>query len=913
MTSMPEKSLTVDTKPSRRKKVINYVISDSESDLENDVEMGTNPPQEESNTISVKPTRKRKVVKEESDVELLSDEDPTFEPSTKKFKTAVKNANKIKKEAKSSCSGATASEQKQKPNVKKKGENEEEKQLKSATVKKLADSQKKKAAPKSAHQDSASLWHPATEIASQLNLDLDVSFTITRLFEEGNTIPFLARYRRNLIGDCDAEKLRSVKAMHDYLKQVQVRAAAVVKLIEKKNKLPPETRNVILNARSLEEVEFLYSPYKADGRVTKAQKARKLGLEPFAVAVLEGTPNATYEHLTNFIRPELPSNKEVLEGVQHIIADVISKNKAIIDELRELQGRSRIFIQCSETKKTKDSDKKGKGNVDDRERIKYQNFFNFNRDVQHVQPHQILAINRAENLKFLSVKIVLPDDFLCNRLFRVCENIWLRNNTSNQLRKSLINDSFTDAYNRLMAPYLKRNVRSKLNLKAQQEAIVVFATNLKNLLLSPPLRGKKILAVDPGFTHGCKFAFIDATGAVLHLETLYLNNRNGKQALNDSDVRKLRKLMVEFNCDTVGIGNGKGCREIEAHLGKLIKEGFFAPELDVSYTIVNEQGASIYSVSEEAKQEFPDTDPNLVSAVSIGRRLQDPLSELVKIEPKHLGVGMYQLDVNDKLLESTLNEIVIECVSFVGVDINTASIAVLRKLSGLNQARASEIIEWRKKNGTFLNRCMLKEVKGIGDKTFEQCAGFIRIVPQTAKSDGPKGGKLAKSDHKLNPLDQTLIHPESYPVAHKFCKQLSLNLEDLGTDRFIQEVKNAVSKINIKDTAEKLGADVKNVELIITGLTKPLDHDLRAEFATPLFKKGLMSMEDLTAGTILTGRITNVTSFGSFVDIGVNQDGLIHISKYSGFSPQLGNRVEVKVENVDVARKRISLLLVRIL
>ncbi|RZF41438.1 hypothetical protein LSTR_LSTR000152 [Laodelphax striatellus] len=774
-------------------------------------------------------------------------------------------------------------------------------------------------------------WLPEELLSEMMDLNIDISRNIIKLFEADNTIPFIARYRKELIDNMSPESLRQAKEAYETIKAIEAKAASILKMIEKTGKMNPVLEQCILGARSFTELEHIYAPYKVGGKKTKADNARKLGLEEAALCLLNGTGFISLESFLNPAVDGLSTVYDVENNISYIIADIISKDKEVLDHLRKLQKDAHIKIECSKSKATKSTEGKSKKdkvekkenksnankhqNKDDTEG-KYQNYYSFSQNIKYIKPHQVLAINRGESQKALSVKIVVTD-WLCKGMFSFCQRRFMNKGQYHPLREHLFKKSFDDAYNRLIQPLVVRSVRSELNRVAETAAIEVFATNLKKLLLSPPLKGKTILALDPGFKNGCKAAVTSSTGVILDATVLYFKLFNNFNASSDQAATKLRELVMKHRCELIGLGNGTACRETENYLSHLISIGWFKP-IDVKYTIVDETGASIYSCSPEAAKEFPDMDPNLISAVSLARRLQEPLCELVKIEPKHLGVGMYQHDVPVKQLSSSLDEVVSECVSFVGVDVNTASHSVLRRVAGLNASRASKIIEWRESYGSFTNRQQLRLVKGIGEKSYEQCAGFIRIIPQTAtqaKNVKTENNLKKKTgvDNDLNPLDQTWIHPENYSVAKRFITKCNLELKNLGTANFIQRIKETVSGFGIASLASEFQVSEEQMKLISDGLQVAPDYDFRSNFSQPLFRRGVMSMEDIHVGDVLTGRVKNVTHFGSFVDIGVGSDGLIPASRLRNVSPQLGDRVEVRVISVEIDRRRIGLDVVKIL
>lgn len=768
-------------------------------------------------------------------------------------------------------------------------------------------------------------WKEADLLAQTEGLDDWVAKNLVKLFEEDNTIPFIARYRKEMTRNMEPEQLRHAKETFEEIKHVQHKAASMIKTIEKLKKLTPTIRRSIVCAKSLSELDLINTPFKTGSKRTLAERARKLGLDQAAQIIIDGSEHIS---LSNFVvkdKEGLRDIHEVQSGIQHIIADIFSKDRNVLDLISDLRKSSNIRLESTRAKGTV-AKELGKGLSKDQssakvksltasekqklqakvdEESKYRNYFEFNMNVRFIKPHQVLAINRGENQKELTVRVVVPDMVL-EKLISFCQKNWLSKGLQYELRSTLMTESVKDAYTRLIQPLIGRQVRSELNQNAERASIEVFAVNLKKLLLMPPFRGRLVLGIDPGFRNGCKVALLNQTGDILEAGVINLNiGRRTWDLRDDGDAQWIREILLKHRCDIVALGNGTACRETEEFLSELIQKGFFRP-LDVSYTIVNEQGASIYSCSEEAKREFPDLDPNLISAASLARRLQDPLSELVKVEPRHLGIGMYQHDVSEKKLSNTLDEVVVECVSFVGVDLNTAPHCLLRRVAGLNASRATKVIEHRQKQGPFLTREDVKKVKGIGAKSFEQCAGFIRILPQTIGD--------SHAIQKCNPLDTTWIHPESYSFASRFLSHCHVKLDEIGTNQAIKKVAKAVESAGgISSLAALLDANEAIVKLVAEGLQIPTNHDLRSEFEKPLFRKGLTSINALHSGDILTGRVTNRTHFGAFVDIGVGQNGLIHNSGMGGKHPQFGEKVQVKVLNVERARQRIGLQLLAIL
>ncbi|XP_040207491.1 S1 RNA-binding domain-containing protein 1 isoform X2 [Rana temporaria] len=799
---------------------------------------------------------------------------------------------------------------------------------------------------KGSGQESTEMnWDTVEILAERTNVEPWVCANLIKLFKDENTIPFIARYRKELINNHDADVLREIQQGLEELRSVSRKAHSLLEKLRKEGKLNAGLHNEMLNCRTLDEIEHVYAPYKTGSKGTKAQRARQLGLEPAAKALIE---NPQQLNLHMYIKPDTEGLfviQEIETGVQHILADMIAKDKDTLDNIRNLCQQNYVTIN-STLAKASGKEKEKEGNVKDVD--KFHLYHNFSCNINRIQHHQILAINRGENLKILTVKVTIPDrvkDLFC----RWCVNErWRPKQFARPEFMTILRNSVEDSYKRLIYPLLCREYRSKLTSDAEKESIMMFGRNLRQLLLAGPVRGRTIMGVDPGYKHGCKLAIISPTNQILHTDVVYLHTGRGASM---HDAEKIKRLLLNSNCYTIAIGNGTACRETERYFADLIQRRFFAP-LNVAYCITNEAGASIYSVSPDAAKEMPDLDPNLRSAVSIARRVQDPLAELVKIEPKHIGVGMYQHDVSQVLLKGTLDSVVEECVSFVGVDINICSETLLRHIAGLNSVRAKNVIEWREMNGPFLNREQLKCVKGLGPKTFQQCVGFIRINQEYVKNLGrdrkadensnisgpgsqsshitaPKQGKkTAKSalnvPAKPNPLDQTCIHPESYSIAARLLSLVSGSAEDIGSEKIQRQINDFVQREGIDKLSEKLKTTVLTLQLIIDGLCQPEGYDIRTAFDQSDFKTNIVSMEDLKIGTILTGKVENATLFGVFVDIGVGKAGLIPMRYITedklckekrrrslGLGP--GERVEVRVLNVDVRQSRISLELLRVL
>ncbi|XP_063504822.1 S1 RNA-binding domain-containing protein 1 isoform X1 [Pongo pygmaeus] len=799
-------------------------------------------------------------------------------------------------------------------------------------------------------------WDIVQVLSERTNIEPWVCANTIRLFNDDNTIPFIIRYRKELINNLDADSLREVQQTLEELRAVAKKVHSTIQKIKKEGKMSECLLKAMLNCKTFEELEHVSAPYKTGSKGTKAQRARQLGLEGAARALLEKPGELS---LLSYIRPDvkgLSTLQDIEIGVQHILADMIAKDKDTLDFIRNLCQNRHVCIQSSLAKV---SSKK----VNEKDVDKFLLYQHFSCNIRNIHHHQILAINRGENLKVLTVKVNISDG-VKDEFCRWCiQNRWRPRSFARPELMKILRNSLNDSFKRLIYPLLCREFRAKLTSDAEKESVMMFGRNLRQLLLTSPVPGRTLMGVDPGYKHGCKLAIISPTSQILHTDVVYLHCGQGFR-----EAEKIKMLLLNFNCSTVVIGNGTACRETEAYFADLIMKNYFAP-LDVVYwqevwkvifpffcllSIVSEAGASIYSVSPEANKEMPGLDPNLRSAVSIARRVQDPLAELVKIEPKHIGVGMYQHDVSQTLLKATLDSVVEECVSFVGVDINICSEVLLRHIAGLNANRAKNIIEWREKNGPFINREQLKKVKGLGPKSFQQCAGFIRInqdyiqtfcsqqtetsgqiqgvavtssadVEVTNEKQGKKKSKtVANVLLKPNPLDKTCIHPESYDIAMRFLSSIGGTLYEIGKPEMQQKINSFLEKEGMEKIAERLQTTVHTLQVIIDGLSQPESFDFRTDFDKPDFKRSIVCLEDLQVGTVLTGKVENATLFGIFVDIGVGKSGLIPIRNVTeaklsktkkrrslGLGP--GERVEVQVLNIDIPRSRITLDLIRVL
>uniref|UniRef100_A0A9J7Z7R5 S1 RNA binding domain 1 n=1 Tax=Cyprinus carpio carpio TaxID=630221 RepID=A0A9J7Z7R5_CYPCA len=725
-------------------------------------------------------------------------------------------------------------------------------------------------------------WDPIQVLAEKSGVEQWVCANIVQLFQEENTIPFMVRYRKELINHMDADAVRDVQLTLEELRSVAKKSRSVSQTLKKEGVLTSELEMALKNCTTADEIDHVYAPYKKGSKLSKARRAKELGLEPAALALLQEPQKLD---LQSSIQP----NTKGLSTLDEVATDT--------DHLSKF-----TLFSC------------------------YPVTLLF----------QTLAINRGENLKILTVKVNIPDR-VKNDFCRWCINVrWRPQGFARPELMTILKNAVEDSYKRFILPFLSRGYRSKLTASAEKESIAMFVRNLRQRLLMCPVRGKVIMGVDPGFHHGCKIAILSPTSQILHTDVVYLHG-----PAKHKEAEKLNLIFSPHSCPTIVIGNGKACRETEAFFTDLIKQRFFKP-LDVSYCITDEAGASIYSVSPEAVKEMPDMDPNLRSAVSIGRRVQDPLAELIKIDPKHIGIGTYQHDVSQSLLRAALDGVVQECVSFVGVDINICSETLMRHIAGLNAGRARSIMEWKEKNGPFLNREQLKLVKGLGPKSFQQCAGFIRINPETVRSSVCSGGnddlkaplkqtaekKKGKGSgsisNQFNPLDQTCIHPESYSIALRFLSQIGGSLDQMGSAGLRQGIESSLKSRGLDVLAKSLDTTPETLQLIVDGLTQPPGFDIRQDFEQADFKREIVSMNDLHDGMVVTGRVTNTALFGAFVDIGVGRSGLIPKrfitpdklpvdQRQRSLALGPGERVEVRVINVDHQRNRITLDLIRVL
>lgn len=687
-----------------------------------------------------------------------------------------------------------------------------------------------------------------------------------KLIDEGNTIPFIARYRKEATGSLNDEQLRTLDERLTYLRGLEERKEKVIATIEEQGMLTDELKQSILAAETLVAVEDLYRPYKPK-RKTRATIAQSKGLTGLAnIISLQMTNKPITEEALAYVseEKEVHSPEEAIAGAMDIIAESISDNAEYRTEIRNRTMDKGVLITTAK---------------DPEAESVYEMYYDFSTPVRKMTGYRTLAINRGEKEKFLSVKIDAPVDEIIGYLIR---EVVVRDNPNTN---DILKDAIADSYERLIAPSIERDIRSSLTESAEDGAIKVFGSNLKQLLMQPPINGHVVLGWDPAFRTGCKLAVVDATGKVLTTKVIYPTAPQNKV---EESKKILKDLIKKYNISLISVGNGTASRESEAIIADLIHE----LDTKVQYVIVNEAGASVYSASKLATEEFPSFDVGQRSAASIARRLQDPLAELVKIDPKAIGVGQYQHDMNQKKLTEALDAVVEDSVNQVGVDLNTASAPLMEHISGITKTLAKNIIEYREANGRFTNRKELLKVAKLGPKAFEQCAGFMRI----------SGG--------TNPLDATSVHPESYEIAETLIRHLGYSMDDLASGQ-LKGITKAAG--DIKSLAKELGVGTVTVTDLVKELEKPA-RDPRSEMPQPILRGDILEMKDLKEGMILKGTVRNVIDFGAFVDIGVHQDGLVHISQMSDKFIKhpldvvsVGDIVTVKVMSVDLAKKRIQL------
>ena len=722
------------------------------------------------------------------------------------------------------------------------------------------------------------------ELSKELNIKKSQAESVIRLIDEGNTIPFIARYRKEATGSLDDEVLRRFDERLKYLRNLEDKKNTVLESISSQGKLTPELEKSIAEAMTLVEVDDLYRPYKPKRR-TRATIAREKGLEGLADTILAQEIEVPVEEVAmDYITAEdddiedekrVLSIEDAIEGAQDIIAEEISDNANFRSLIRELSFEDGKLVS-----QAKDSQSESV----------YDMYYDYSEDISKIASHRVLAINRGEKEKFLKIKISAPEEDILSYLAR---HVLINKGSKptqpvyNEYTEEVIREAIADSYKRLIAPAIERELRSQLMEEAEDKSIKVFSKNLEQLLMQAPIINKVVLGWDPAFRTGCKLAVVDEYGKVLDTSLVFPTEPQNKIAEARSVVRD---LIFKYDINLIAIGNGTASRESEQIVADIIKD------LDVQYVIVNEAGASVYSASKLATEEFPDYNVGERSAISIARRLQDPLAELVKIDPKSIGVGQYQHDMNQKKLSDSLDHVVEKSVNEVGVDVNTASVSLMEHVSGISKSIAKNIVSYREENGRFSSRKELLKVKKLGPKAYEQCAGFMKV-----------------SDSE-NPLDNTTVHPESYEATEKLLKTLGYSIHDVGS---IRESDLDLSDAQYEELSNQLEIGEITLRDIVKELKKP-GRDPREEMPQPILRKDVLTMEDLEEGMVISGTVRNVVDFGAFVDIGVHQDGLVHISqlvenrfvKHPLDIVSVGDIVDVKVLDVDVARHRIQLSMI---
>ena len=706
------------------------------------------------------------------------------------------------------------------------------------------------------------------KIADELNIRESQVEATVKLIDDGNTIPFIARYRKEVTGNLSDEILRDLGERLTYLRNLEKRKEEIVRLIDEQGKLTDELTTKIASTMVLSELEDIYRPYKPKKR-TKATIAKEKGLEPLAnIIYLQAEKRNIFEVAKEFINEEkgVKSEEDAIQGALEIIAENIADNADYRKKIKSFCFREAVIT----SKNAKE------------EKSPYEMYYDYKEPILKIPSHRILAINRGEKEEFLKVKIEKPDDKILDYLKKQ-----IIKDYKSQFNELLTN-AIEDSYKRLIEPSIEREIRNDLTERSEEKAIKVFGKNAKQLLLQPPIKGMTVMGFDPAYRTGCKIAVIDQTGKLLATTTVYPT-----EPQNDIDGAKkeLKALINKFNINMIAIGNGTASRESEAFVSQLIKE----VDKELYYAIVSEAGASVYSASKLATEEYPDINVSLRGAISIARRLQDPLSELVKIDPKAIGVGQYQHDVNQKKLSESLTGVVEDAVNSVGVDINTATPSLLSYVSGINGTIAKNIVKYRDENGEIKQRKDLLKVPKLGQAAFKQCAGFLRVL------DGK------------NPLEVTAVHPESYEVAEKLLTSLGYSVDNLKDKSKLEEIKNALEKVDITKKAEELNVGSLTLKDIIEELSKP-GRDPREELPKPILRSDVLKFDDLQEGMELTGTVRNVIDFGAFVDIGVKHDGLVHISemadryiKNPSEVVSVGDIVKVKVLSIDREKQKVSL------
>ena len=704
-------------------------------------------------------------------------------------------------------------------------------------------------------------------LKGEFNLKNEQIENVIKLIDEGNTIPFIARYRKEMTGEMSDIILRQFNDRLNYLRNLQSRKEDVQRIIGEQGKLTDEIIKNLAKANTLQEVEDIYAPFKQKKR-TRATIAKEKGLENLALLILDKNIYDINKEAEQFINEEknILSVEDALKGANDIIAEIISDNAQIRKYIRENALKYGVIV----TKNAKD------------EKSVYDMYYDFSERVSNMASHRVLAINRGEKEEFLKVKLEIDND----RMLKYIENQYI--NKDNFKNKDILVAAIEDAYKRLIFPAIEREVRNHLTELAQERAINVFGENIKNLLLQPPLKGKVVMGFDPGYVNGCKIAVVDASGKFLDEAIVYPHKPQSK---TEQAKKILKKLIETYKIDVIAIGNGTASRESETLISELIKE----LGVNTQYIIVNEAGASIYSASELAAEEHPDINVSIRGAISIGRRLQDPLAELVKIDPESIGVGQYQHDLNKKRLKEVLDGVVEDSVNKVGLDLNTASHSLLEHIAGVSKTVAKNIIAYREENGSFKSRSELKKVKRLGPSAFVQCAGFMRI----------ENGK--------NPLDSTGVHPESYDICKKMLEILGYSLDDVK-NKNISDIDERIENIGLKNLSEKLNVGEVTLKDIILEIKKPGRDPREEDGMKPILRTDVLKIEDIKEGMTLKGTVRNVVDFGVFVDIGIKNDGLVHKSQMSNKFVKdpmeicsVGDIIDVKVIGIDLEKQRVSL------
>ena len=703
------------------------------------------------------------------------------------------------------------------------------------------------------------------DISNELNIKTEQAKTVLKLLEEGNTIPFIARYRKEATGALDEEQIRKINEVYEYQVNLLKRKEDVIRLIDEKGLLTDEIKNNIMNAKKLVEVEDIYAPYK-EKKKTKATEAIKNGLEPLAKIIMSFPTTFNDESVKKFLNDNVKTIDDAITGAKYIIAEWISDNAYYRKWIRSYFFKNGV-ITSKLKKKDADTNKT------------YEMYYDFTEPVKHIKPHRVLAINRGENEKILSVNIEVNNEEVLSYL----ESKIIKKDSP---VKPYVIDAIKDSYKRLIFPSMEREIRSELTSQSEDASIEVFKGNLENLLLIAPMKNKRVLGFDPAFRTGCKLAVVDETSKVLNISVIYPHEPHNKW----NEAKEIIKdLINKYKIDIIAIGNGTASRESEKLVSETLKE-----INNCKYAIVSEAGASVYSASKLAIDEFPDLTVEKRSAVSIARRLQDPLNELVKIDPKSIGVGQYQHDVSQKKLGESLDFTVEKCVNNVGVDINTASPSILKYISGLTKSAIDKIIKYRETNGKIKSREEIKKKKLLSDKVYEQSIGFMRIADGT------------------NPLDKTNIHTESYDKTLKLLDYLELSTDDLGTEKLINKLDN----INEHEVSKMLDIDLYTLHDIIDSLKRP-NRDYRDDYQMPILKSDILTIDNLTPGMKLEGTVRNVVDFGAFIDIGLHNDGLVHISKITNKYIKhpnevlsVGDIVTCYVIDINKEKEKVSLSLI---